>query len=928
MAVHDDTLLRRYLDRVSPGGLTGAVEALDETLAKPLEDWLEGAGPAATGLAKAPADSRLGAVARQGTEKLAVGGELDPRERAAIEAIIVPDKRPAFDIVDGEIVFPAAIRDGLRGGHHLWRHLVADRDIHARLLAAIPAIGRVELPDQSRIPYAGTGFVVGRGLLMTNRHVAEIFAAGLGERIRFRTGWRAALDLRRERGGGAGPLLWVRAVRMIHPYWDMALLEVEGLRAELVPLTLTIEDARDLAGRQIAVIGYPGHDPLRNDPVVQDDLFDRVFGVKRLQPGELNGGGRTQSFGRLVTAATHDCSTLGGNSGSAVIDLASGRVLAMHFGGRYLDTNFAVPTFELARDERVVDVGVRFGDAAPIPPAPDWTSAWHEIEDTMANDTAPPRGTRPHPPATAATGGRVTFELPLRISVELGDAAPRLATGRTETGTSEERLVEPYRDTNYRTRRGYDENFLGITVLMPTARDARVLARLHDGRGTELKYQNFSILMHAQRRLALVTAANLTREKRLREPEGEGGYSRRDLSGLSKNDQEKWFLDPRLDERFQLPDAFFTKDDGAFDKGHLVRREDVAWGRSFEVLRRANGDTYHATNCSPQVMQFNRSTLGDDNWGELEDLVLKESANERLCVFAGPVLSPDDEVFVGRGAGRSERLRARIPSRYWKVVVARTVDGFAAYGFMLEQDLSSMPLEFAVTENFRRLMVPLVEIEQATGVDFGDMVRESDAYGADEGRELARRGGLERVPVLADHVASLAERPTPNVGDDEAAETEEGRRGTEEGLEGVARSWRVARSLVALREQVNRLAPQRNDDSDGTIGDASHQGRESDHNPWVTDAEMGVVTALDITHDPHGGCDAWKLADALVAARDCRVKYIIWNRRIVNSSQIGTSPPWTWRSYCGANPHTRHVHISVRADKTAYDNDSPWPMPT
>lgn len=563
----------------------------------------------------------------------------------------------------------------------------------------------------------------------------------------------------------------------------------------------------------------------------------------------------------------------------------------------------------------------------PFPPSPEWINVWKETEDTMAENTAAPRGTRSDPPAVTSVGGRLTFEVPLRISIELGDAAPRLVAAGTEAGASEERLVEPYRDTDYRTRRGYNQNFLGISVPMPTARDARVLALLKDGRGTELKYQNFSVLMHAQRRLALVTAANLTREERLREPEGNGGYSRRDLSGLGKNDQEKWFLDPRLDERFQLPDAFFTKDDGAFDKGHLVRREDVAWGRSFEVLRRANGDTYHVTNCSPQVAQFNRSTLGDDNWGELEDLVLKEAAEERLCVFAGPVLSPDDEVFVGRGTGRGEQLRARIPSRYWKVVVARTVDGFAAYGFMLEQDLSGVPLEFAVTENFRRLMVPLVEIEQATGVDFGDTVREADAYGAEEGRELARRGGLERVPIMADHVASLAEHPTPNVGDDEAAETEEERRSIEEGLEGTARRWRVARSLIALREQVNRVAPQRNDDGDGTIGDGSHERRESDHNPWVADGEVGVVTALDITHDPQGGCDAGKLADALVAARDGRVKYIIWNRRIVNSSQIGTSPPWTWRSYRGDNPHTRHVHISVRADKAAYDDDGPWPMP-
>ena len=52
--------------------------------------------------------------------------------------------------------------------------------------------------------------------------------------------------------------------------------------------------------------------------------FDRVFQVKRLQPGELDGGVSTASFGHVVPAATHDCSTLGGNSGSAILDLETG----------------------------------------------------------------------------------------------------------------------------------------------------------------------------------------------------------------------------------------------------------------------------------------------------------------------------------------------------------------------------------------------------------------------------------------------------------------------------------------------------------------------------------------------------------------------------------------------------------------------------
>ncbi len=289
----------------------------------------------------------------------------------ATEAIIIPDRRPAFDIVDGDFV----------ADHALWHDLNGDAAIHGRLRAAIPCVGRIELPGQRRIPYAGTGFVVGRGLLMTNRHVAEIFATGLGDRrIRFRGGWRAAVDLRGERDRPDGADLEVRAVRMIHPWWDMALLEVPGLAPAVGPLRLAVRDARELAGRRIAVIGYPARDPLRNDPAVQDQLFDRVFEVKRLQPGELDGARSTASFGRMVDAATHDCSTLGGNSGSALIDLDTGEVLGLHFGGRYLDTNHAVPSIELARDPRVVDAGVSFAGAAPGGGAPAWLRAWQDIE--------------------------------------------------------------------------------------------------------------------------------------------------------------------------------------------------------------------------------------------------------------------------------------------------------------------------------------------------------------------------------------------------------------------------------------------------------------------------------------------------------------------------------------------------------------------
>lgn len=129
-------------------------------------------------------------------------------------------------------------------------------------------------------------------------------------------------------------------------------------------------------------------------------------------------------------------------------------------------------------------------------------------------------------------------------------------------------------------------------------------------------------------------------------------------------------------------------------------------------------------------------------------------------------------------------------------------------------------------------------------------------------------------------------------------------------------NWRVAKSLLQLRRQVDKMAPNRSKQSDGTIGDTSHKSRRSDHNAWV---DGNVVTALDITHDPRHGMDCNVLADQLVYSGDDRIKYIIWNRRIWNPR---ISP--SWRSYRGSNPHTKHLHVSVHSDEALYDEEAQW----
>ncbi len=301
-------------------------------------------------------------------ENVRSGGDLLPEQVNALEAIILPRFRPALMVVDDSYDPPP----------WPWGHLDTE-PFRDRIEAVVPSVGRVELPSRPSIPYGGTAFVVGVGLLMTNRHVAELFAQGLGrKRLHFIPGQDAAIDFKKEGGSRARIVVDVVGIEMIHPFWDMAVLRVEGLDEGQQPLTLSVRHPDELADADIAIIGYPAEDR-RNDAQLQYQIFKGRFGIKRMQPGKVTGIRRCESFGNQVDALTHDSSTLGGNSGSAVIDCKTGEVVGLHFAGLYLDANFAVPTRELARDSIVVDAGVRFGGMATASRDP-WVRYWADAD--------------------------------------------------------------------------------------------------------------------------------------------------------------------------------------------------------------------------------------------------------------------------------------------------------------------------------------------------------------------------------------------------------------------------------------------------------------------------------------------------------------------------------------------------------------------
>lgn len=306
---------------------------------------------------------------------------------------------------------------------------------------------------------------------------------------------------------------------------------------------------------------------------------------------------------------------------------------------------------------------------------------------------------------------------------------------------SSERNVEPFHEIPYDNRTGYDDAFLGICVPRPRYRLKDSVSFRNDNKSPLIDYEHFTVVMHKARRLPLFSASNVDAHPDRKKPETGYIYTRKGLSGLGDNDREKWFKDPRVPDKHQLPDRFFTKDNAAFDKGHNVRRDDVAWGATFEEVRRANGDTYHTTNCTPQVAGFNRSMLGGI-WGQLENIVLKQAKTERYCVFSGPVLDPSDRSF--RGKDNYGEILVQIPSKYWKVIIALEDDSLKTFAFLLEQDLSQTPLEFIVDAEWTNRMISIPELETILReVVFDKLLHSSDQIETSNAESLRNSNSIE-----------------------------------------------------------------------------------------------------------------------------------------------------------------------------------------
>lgn len=265
----------------------------------------------------------------------------------------------------------------------------------------------------------------------------------------------------------------------------------------------------------------------------------------------------------------------------------------------------------------------------------------------------------------------------------------------------------PKPEAFFKGRAGYQAGFLGdaAQVALPALDGLPqddIAPLLGDG-SFVLRYEHFSTVQSASRRMPFLSACNVDGSQLVRVPR-----------------HDTWNYDGRIEKSHQmLRDAYGPQQEKKFSRGHMTRRQDPNWG-SKATAERANIDTFFATNACPQWQPFN-----DGLWGDLEDYILANANHDdkKISVFTGPIFSPADP----------ERFGVQVPRDFWKVVafVSERTGELAAIGYVMSQGKFLDSGVAADLDDFEMSQRPMAYIEQHTGLRFADLEGRDVLSGAD-----------------------------------------------------------------------------------------------------------------------------------------------------------------------------------------------------
>jgi endonuclease G len=306
-----------------------------------LKDNILHGQPQAADLAKTVASEAI-ASAETALSKTAAGASaarLSDVEVASLEAIIEVTGRPAIRYMNGRLQSPNDM-----GENERWKVLVVTS--RSRIEAASASVGRIRRKAEGGVQEnVGTGWRIDGDLIVTNRHVARLLSTDPEAQVP---------DLKLD--STKDPLIefgatdssddnkTVALMEIIYcaaePFVDVAILRVAPGNGLPEPLELDWTDkalGKKIAGdngtpatfkgRQVYVVGHP-FKQRRSEAIAS--VFGTADGLKRWSPGFV------LRLGTDAPTLEHDCSTLGGNSGSCVFS-DQHKVVGIHMGGVEVD---------------------------------------------------------------------------------------------------------------------------------------------------------------------------------------------------------------------------------------------------------------------------------------------------------------------------------------------------------------------------------------------------------------------------------------------------------------------------------------------------------------------------------------------------------------------------------------------------------------
>ena len=248
-------------------------------------------------------------------------------------------ERPAIPLVDGSLG-PIPVS---------WKRLEGAR---RQVEATARSVGRVETASRSDFPYLGSAFVIAPGIVVTHDFIVSAARKDVSQ-LRF--------DFHDRPSASTGKFTGLEIVGTVRN-GKLVFIRVSQRndQGEALPPPLKVEtvEAGTLStGRPLYVVGYPSHDP-RMDRRLTQTLLGDLEGVKRVQPGFLL---NWTASGPSIDLR-YDCTTSGGNGGSPAIDLETGRVLGIHWGGSAETGKFATAFTRSLVQEASRSLGIDLGN--------------------------------------------------------------------------------------------------------------------------------------------------------------------------------------------------------------------------------------------------------------------------------------------------------------------------------------------------------------------------------------------------------------------------------------------------------------------------------------------------------------------------------------------------------------------------------------